>query len=39
MLKRIDEDFAKIVKRIGTAKLKKDYESYVAIMPKATQPS
>ena len=39
VLKQIDEDFAKVVKRIGTAKLKKDYKTYAAIMPKATQPS
>ena len=38
-LKAIDEDFAKVVKRIGTAKLKKDYKTYAAIMPTATQPS
>lgn len=38
-LKGIDEDFAKIVKRIGTAKLKHDYKTYLAIMPTATQPS
>ena len=38
-LKQIDEDFAKVVKRIGTAKLKKDYQTYAAIMPKVAQPS
>ena len=38
-LKQIDEDFAKVVKRIGNSKLKKDYNTYAAIMPKATQPS
>ena len=39
ILKQIDEDFAKVVKRIGAAKLKNDYKTYAAIMPKATQPS
>lgn len=39
VLKQIDEDFAKVVKRIGTAKLKKDYQTYAAIMPKVAQPS
>jgi hypothetical protein len=39
VLKHIDEDFAKVVKRIGTAKLKTDYKTYAAIMPKATQPA
>jgi hypothetical protein len=39
VLKAIDEDFAKVVKRIGTAKLKKDYKTYAAIMPSATKPS
>jgi multiple sugar transport system substrate-binding protein len=39
VLKQIDEDFAKVVKRIGAAKLKKDYKTYAAIMPKATQPA
>jgi multiple sugar transport system substrate-binding protein len=39
VLKRIDEDFAKVVKRIGTSKLKQDYKSYTAIMPSATKPS
>jgi multiple sugar transport system substrate-binding protein len=39
VLKNIDEDFAKIVKRIGTAKLKNDYKSYAAIMPTATKPA
>ncbi len=38
VLKQIDEDFAKVVKRIGTAKLKKDYQTYAAIMPKISQP-
>jgi multiple sugar transport system substrate-binding protein len=39
ILKRIDEDFAKIVKRIGTAKLKQDYKNYVASMPTASKPT
>jgi len=39
ILKQIDDDFAKVVKRIGVAKLKKDYQTYAAIMPKAAQPS
>jgi hypothetical protein len=38
-LKQIDEDFAKVVKRIGAAKLKKDYKTYAAIMPKVAQPA
>jgi hypothetical protein len=38
-LKQIDEDFAKVVKRIGSAKLKQDYKTYASIMPHATQPS
>ena len=38
-LKAIDEDFAKIVKRIGAAKLKTDYKTYAAIMPTATKPA
>jgi multiple sugar transport system substrate-binding protein len=39
ILKNIDEDFAKVVKRIGAAKLKKDYQSYIATMPKASKPT
>jgi hypothetical protein len=39
VLKAIDDDFAKIVKRIGAAKLKKDYQTYASIMPKATKPA
>ncbi|HVC51514.1 MAG TPA: extracellular solute-binding protein [Stellaceae bacterium] len=39
VLKRIDDDFAKVVKRIGPAKLKQDYQSYASIMPKATKPA
>ena len=39
VLKNIDEDFAKVVKRIGTAKLKQDYKTYAAIMPTATKPA
>ncbi len=39
ILKQIDEDFAKIVKRIGAAKLKHDYKSYLAVMPTASKPS
>ena len=39
ILKQIDEDFAKIVKRIGTAKLKQDYKSYIAVMPTASKPT
>ena len=39
ILKQIDEDFAKVVKRIGTAKLKQDYKSYAAIMPTASKPT
>ena len=38
-LKQIDEDFAKVVKRIGASKLKKDYKTYAAIMPSATKPA
>jgi multiple sugar transport system substrate-binding protein len=38
-LKRIDEDFAKIIKRIGVARLKKDYETYHSIMPKISKPT
>jgi multiple sugar transport system substrate-binding protein len=37
-LKQIDEGFARVVKRIGTAKLKKDYKSYISIMPTASKP-
>ena len=37
VLKNIDEDFAKVVKRIGTAKLKQDYKTYAAIMPNGHQ--
>ena len=39
VLKQIDDDFAKVVKRIGIAKLKHDYKTYAAIMPTATQPA
>lgn len=39
VLKRIDADFARVIKRIGTAKLKKDYKSYVAAMPTASRPA
>ena len=39
VLKQIDEDFAKVVKRIGTAKLKHDYKTYAAIMPTASKPA
>jgi len=39
VLKQIDDDFAKVVKRIGAAKLKKDYKTYEAIMPRAAQPA
>jgi multiple sugar transport system substrate-binding protein len=38
-LKQIDADFGKVVKRIGTAKLKHDYKTYAAIMPTATEPA
>jgi multiple sugar transport system substrate-binding protein len=38
-LKQIDADFARVVKRIGTAKLKQDYKSYTAIMPTASSPA
>lgn len=38
-LKQIDEDFGKVVKRIGTGKLKSDYKSYAAIMPTASKPA
>jgi multiple sugar transport system substrate-binding protein len=38
-LKQIDADFARVVKRIGSAKLKKDYASYLAIMPKTVKPA
>jgi multiple sugar transport system substrate-binding protein len=38
-LKGIDEAFGKVVKRIGTAKLKADYKSYEAIMPTASKPA
>ena len=39
ILKNINEDFAKVVKRIGTAKLKDDYKTYAAIMPTASKPA
>jgi hypothetical protein len=39
VLNAIDEDFAKVVKRIGTTKLKQDYKSYAAIMPTAIKPT
>jgi ABC-type glycerol-3-phosphate transport system substrate-binding protein len=38
VLKQTEEDWAKVVKRIGTAKLKKDLESYKAVMPKIDKP-
>jgi multiple sugar transport system substrate-binding protein len=38
-LKQIDDDFAKVVKRIGVGKLKQDYKTYAAIMPTATKPA
>ena len=38
VLKNTEADWAKIVKRIGTAKLKKDYKTYASIMPKIVRP-
>ena len=38
VLQRTEEDWAKIVKRIGTAKLKQDYKTYASIMPKVDRP-
>lgn len=39
VLKQTEEDWAKVVKRIGTAKLKKDLETYKAVMPKIDKPA
>ncbi|HTQ32924.1 MAG TPA: extracellular solute-binding protein [Stellaceae bacterium] len=39
VLKNIDADFAKVVKRIGTGKLKQDYKTYASIMPTASKPA
>ena len=39
VLKKTEEDWAKVVKRIGTAKLKQDYKTYASIMPKVDKPS
>lgn len=38
-LKRIDADIAKVVKRIGVAKLREDYKTYASIMPKIDKPA
>jgi len=38
-LKKTEEEWAKAVKRIGVAKLKKDYQTYVSVMPKVDKPS
>lgn len=39
VLKNTEEDWAKAVKRIGVAKLKEDYKTYAAIMPKIDKPN
>ncbi len=39
ILKNTEAEWAKIIKRIGAAKLKKDYQTYAAIMPKVTKPT
>jgi len=39
VLKNTEEEWAKAVKRIGVAKLKEDYKTYAAIMPKVDRPS
>jgi multiple sugar transport system substrate-binding protein len=39
VLKKTEEEWAKVVKRIGTAKLKKDYKTYAGIMPKVDKPA
>jgi len=39
VLKQTEEDWARVVKRIGTAKLKKDLETYKAVMPKLDKPA
>jgi len=38
VLKQTEEDWAKVVKRIGVGKLKKDLETYKAAMPKIDKP-
>ncbi len=38
-LKKVEEDWAKVVKRIGTAKLKKDLATYKDVMPKKVAPT
>jgi multiple sugar transport system substrate-binding protein len=38
VLKRTEEEWGKIVKRIGVAKLKEDLKTYKAIMPKIAKP-
>jgi multiple sugar transport system substrate-binding protein len=39
VLKKTEEEWAKAVKRIGTAHLKQDYQTYASIMPKIDKPS
>lgn len=39
VLKQTEAEWAKAVKRIGTAKLKQDYKTYASIMPKIDRPS
>lgn len=39
VLKTVEEEWGKVVKRIGTAKLKKDLETYRSVMPKIDRPA
>lgn len=39
VLKKTEAEWAKVVKRIGTAKLQQDYKTYAGIMPKVDKPA